>query len=43
MERLDEITDLLAKYEIDNKLLALDIAILVAHAERSQIIKDMAL
>jgi hypothetical protein len=43
MDNLTKIKALLASYSISNEMLALDIAIMVAQAERSQIIKDMTL
>lgn len=42
MENLDTIKNILATYNIDNEILALELAILVAKAERAQIEKDFA-
>ncbi len=38
MENLDKIKSLLAQYSISNDMLALDLAILVAQAERNQLL-----
>ncbi len=42
MDNLQAIQDLLAKNGIHNDILALDLAILVATAERNQLLKALA-
>jgi len=39
METLQEVKLLLAKYEVDNDMLAIDLAILVVKHERAQLIE----